>query len=406
MKNFRKAIIFLPDGMADDPLPELNGKTPLEFANTPAMDSIAAKGASGTFLTLPDGLPTSSDVANMSVLGFQPELNYPGRGPIEAASQGIELADDDVAWRCNLVYVSDDGVLRDYSAGHLSDDDSKILMAALKEEFDSPEVTFHHGVSYRNLLVLHGKKFSDRIDYQKPDSSQDIPVSQLRLKPLDDSEEAAYTVRFLEELSAKAAKFLAAHPLNAGRPSPANWIWPWSPGYRPQMQMFSERYAGRRGAVISAVDVIKGLGKCTGMQVIDVPGATGFLDTDYEGKVQAALRAIEDNDLVYVHLEAIDECSHLGDLQLKLRAIGEFDAKVVAPILKALQDKPYNFAVLPDHPVPIKLRKHTTTPVPLAICGPAISEPDNITVFSETLAPGGNLGNLSKEELVRKLLEI
>ncbi|MBR7130807.1 MAG: cofactor-independent phosphoglycerate mutase [Lentisphaeria bacterium] len=406
MKNFRKAIIFLPDGMADDPLPELNGKTPLEFANTPAMDSIAAKGASGTFLTLPDGLPTSSDVANMSVLGFQPELNYPGRGPIEAASQGIELADDDVAWRCNLVYVSDDGVLRDYSAGHLSDDDSKILMAALKEEFDSPEVTFHHGVSYRNLLVLHGKKFSNRIDYQKPDSSQDIPVSQLRLKPLDDSEEAAYTVRFLEELSAKAAKFLAAHPLNAGRPSPANWIWPWSPGYRPQMQMFSERYAGRRGAVISAVDVIKGLGKCTGMQVIDVPGATGFLDTDYEGKVQAALRAIEDNDLVYVHLEAIDECSHLGDLQLKLRAIGEFDAKVVAPILKALQDKPYNFAVLPDHPVPIKLRKHTTTPVPLAICGPAISEPDNITVFSETLAPGGNLGNLSKEELVRKLLEI
>ena len=405
MKNFRKAIIFLPDGMADDPLPELNGKTPLEYAHTPAMDSIAAKGASGTFRTLPPGLPTSSDVANMSVLGFQPELNYPGRGPIEAASQGIELADDDVAWRCNLVYVSDDDVLRDYSAGHLSDEDSAILMAALKAEFDSDEVTFHHGVSYRNLLVLHGNKFSDRIDYQKPDSSQDIPVAELRLKPLDDSEEAAYTVKFLEDLSAKAAKFLAAHPLNANRSNPANWIWPWSPGYRPKMQLFSERYARRKGAVISAVDVIKGLGKCTGMKVIDVPGATGFLDTNYAGKVAAALEAIKENDLVYLHLEAIDECSHLGDLQLKLRAIEEFDANIVAPVMEALKDVECNFAVLPDHPVPIKLRKHTTTPVPLAICGPAVP-PDNITSFSETLAPTGTLGLLEKEELVRKLLEI
>ena len=405
MKNYQKAIIFLPDGMADDRLPELNGKSPLEFAHTPGMDSIAAKGVNGTFLTLPDGLPTSSDVANMSVLGFQPELNYPGRGPIEAASQGIELADDDVAWRCNLVYVSDDDVLRDYSAGHLDDADSAELMAALKAEFDSDELTFHHGVSYRNLLVLHGKKFSDKIDYQKPDSSQDIPVAELRLKPLDDSPEAAYTVKFLEELSAKAAKFLAAHPLNQGKSNPANWIWPWSPGYRPRMQLFTERYAGRRGAVISAVDVIKGLGKCSGMQVIDVPGATGFLDTNYEGKVAAALEAIKNNDLVYVHLEAIDECSHLGDLQLKLRAIEEFDAKIVAPIMAALENMECNFAVLPDHPVPIKLRKHTTTPVPLAICGPAVKA-DHVMSFSETLAPTGSLGLLSKEELVRKLLEI
>ena len=406
MKEFRKAIVFLPDGMADDPLPELGGKTPLEYACTPAMDSIAARGASGTFLTLPPALPTSSDVANMSVLGFQPELNYPGRGPIEAASQNIQLADDDVAWRCNLVYVSDDGILRDYSAGHLDDADSAILMAALKAEFDSEKVTFHHGVSYRNLLVLHGKEFCDRIDYQKPDSSQDIPVDQLRLKALDDSPEAAHTVEFLEQLSEKAAKFLAAHPLNAGRTAPANWIWPWSPGYRPRMRLFSERYAGRSGAVISAVDVIKGLGKCTGMSVIDVPGATGFLDTNYSGKVQAALKAIEEHDLVYVHLEAIDECSHLGDLKLKLQAIEEFDAEIVSPILAALQDRPYNFAVLPDHPVPIKLRKHTTTPVPLAICGPVIKQPDPITCFSETLAPSGALGNLKKEELIRKILEL
>lgn len=406
MKEFRKAVIFLPDGMADDRLPELNGKSPLEYAHTPAMDSIAARGANGTFLTLPDGLPTSSDVANMSVLGFQPELNYPGRGPIEAASQGIELAPDDIAWRCNLVYVSDDGVLRDYSAGHLDDDDSAVFMEALKKEFDSNEVTFHHGVSYRNLLVLHGKKFSDKIEYQKPDSSQDMPVEQLRLKPLDDSAEAAYTVEFLEKLADKSMEFLTKHPLNANRRYPANRIWPWSPGYKPGMQMFSERYAGRRGAVISAVDVIKGLGKCTGMEVINVPGATGFLDTNYAGKVAAAIKAVENNDLVYVHLEAIDECSHLGDLQLKLRAIEEFDAKIVAPVMDALKNKKINFALLPDHPVPIKLRKHTTTPVPLAICGPAITEPDGIMSFSETLAPSGSLGLLKKEELVRKVLEI
>lgn len=405
MKKFRKAIIFLPDGMADDQLPELNGKTPLEYAHTPAMDTIAARGANGTFRTLPPGLPTSSDVANMSVLGFQPEINYPGRGPIEAASQGIDLADDDIAWRCNLVYVSEDGVLRDYSAGHLDDRDSEILMADLKAEFDSEDISFHHGVSYRNLLVLHGKKFSDKIDYFKPDSSQDIPVDQLKLKALDDSPEAAFTVKFLEELSIKAAKFLASHPLNANRSNPANWIWPWSPGHRPQIQLFSERYNGRKGAVISAVDVIKGLGKCSGMQVIDVPGATGFLDTNYSGKVKAALEAIKDNDLVYVHLEAIDECSHLGDLQLKLRAIEEFDSRIVAPIMDALADQECNFAVLPDHPVPIKLRKHTTTPVPLAICGPSIT-PDAVMNFSETSAPTGSLGLLQKEELIRKILEI
>ena len=399
----RKAVIFLADGMADDPQESLGGKTPLEYAHTPGMDKIASSGLNGTFRTLPDGLPTSSDVANMSVLGFQPELNYPGRGPIEAASQNIQLADDDVAWRCNLVYASDDGILRDYSAGHISAEDAAIFMQDLKKEFDSPEVTFHSGVSYRNLLVLHGKRFSPDIDYHKPDSSQDLPVSSLRLTPANDSREAADTVKFLIDLEERAAKFLAAHPLNAGRPSPANRIWPWSPGRRPQMELFSQRYNGRTGAVISAVDVIKGLGKCSGMEVIEVPGATGYLDTNYEGKVAAALEAIEKFDLVYLHVEAIDECSHQGDLQLKLKAITDFDAKIVSPVLKALEGRDINFAVLPDHPVPLKLRQHTTDPVPLAICGPDFSS-DNTPYFSEILAPEGSLGLLCKEELIRKLL--
>ncbi|MBO7153148.1 MAG: cofactor-independent phosphoglycerate mutase, partial [Lentisphaeria bacterium] len=385
----QKAIIFLADGMADDPLMELGGKTPLEYANTPAMDSIAKRGASGTFLTLPDGLPTSSDVANMSVLGFEPEYNYPGRGPIEAAAQGIELDEDDIAWRCNLVYVSDDGFLRDYSAGHISPEDAAVLMADLETAFGSDEVTFYSGVSYRNLLVLHGKRFSPLVDYFKPDSSQDILLSELRLSA--QTPEAQETVDFLIDLEERAAKFLANHPINLKKKSPANRIWPWSPGRRPALPDFSQKYQQRTGAIISAVDVIRGLGMCSNMQVIEVPGATGFVDTNYDGKAQAAIKAIEEKDFVYLHLEAIDECSHLGDLKLKIQAIEEFDAKIVAPVLAVLEGKGIRFAVLPDHPVPIKLRAHTTTPVPVAMMGPGI-DVDGIESFSETLAPKGGLG--------------
>ena len=392
----RKAIIFLADGMADEPLPELGGKTPLEAAHTPAMDSIARDGVNGTFLTLPEGLPTSSDVANMSVLGFYPERNYPGRGPIEAVSQGIELGPDDVAFRCNLVYVSDDGVLRDYSAGHIDNETAAVLTNDLQKQFGNSDVTFHSGVSYRNLLVLHGKCFSDRIHYFKPDSSQDMPVSELKLSAADDSPEVAYTVEFLDRLGQLCTAFLAAHPLNRDRKAPANWIWPWSPGRRPRLEPFSVCYSGRRGAVISAVDVIKGIGKSSGMEVVEVPGATGFLDTNYAGKV-AALESIKRVDLVYVHVEAIDECSHLGDLKLKMQAIEDFDS------ISALKGQGITFAVLPDHPVPIKLRKHTTTPVPLAIAGPGI-EPDQVQSFSETLAPTGSLGFLRGNELVKKVL--
>ena len=397
----QKAIIFLADGMADDPLMELGGKTPLEYANTPAMDSIAKRGASGTFLTLPDGLPTSSDVANMSVLGFEPEYNYPGRGPIEAAAQGIELDEDDIAWRCNLVYVSDDGFLRDYSAGHISPEDAAVLMADLETAFGSDEVTFYSGVSYRNLLVLHGKRFSPLVDYFKPDSSQDILLSELRLSA--QTPEAQETVDFLIDLEERAAKFLANHPINLKKKSPANRIWPWSPGRRPALPDFSQKYQQRTGAIISAVDVIRGLGMCSNMQVIEVPGATGFVDTNYDGKAQAAIKAIEEKDFVYLHLEAIDECSHLGDLKLKIQAIEEFDAKIVAPVLAALEGKGIRFAVLPDHPVPIKLRAHTTTPVPVAMMGPGI-DVDGIASFSETLAPKGGLGYMSGDGLMKRLL--
>jgi 2,3-bisphosphoglycerate-independent phosphoglycerate mutase len=401
-----KGLIFLADGMADMPLARLGGKTPLEFVPTPAMDSIAAAGANGTFLTLPPGLPTSSDVANMSVLGFYPEENYPGRGPIEAISQNINLAHGDIAWRCNLVTVSPEGILLDYSAGHIENEVSSRIMRDLQREFNSSRISFYPGVSYRNLLVLHGDEFSAAIDYAKPDSSQGIHIDELRLVPRQHGDNRAlHTIAFLDDLSAQVSKFLAQHPLNQGKSLPATHIWPWSPGKKPAISSFSERYSGCTGAIISAVDVIKGLGKCAGMTVIDVPGATGYIDTNYAGKAQAAIDAIQTHDFVYLHVEAIDECSHMGDLELKMQAIADFDAKIIAPVLKALAGQPIRFALLPDHPVPIELRQHTVDPVPLAICGPGIKS-DNIHHYSEIASCSGSLGLMRGDQLMRMLLNL
>lgn len=397
-----KAIIFLADGMADEPLNELGGKTPLEYANTPYMDSIAAAGASGTFLTLPEGFPTSSDVANMSVLGYDLAECYPGRGPIEAVSQDIELKDDDIAWRCNLVTVKD-SILTDYSAGHIDNETAAELFGDLQKKFGNDKITFHTGVSYRNLIVLHGKEFSDQVHYEKPDSSQGEHVDNLQLKPF--VPEADRTVAFLEDIMLRAGAFLSAHPLNKNRENQANAIWPWSPGKRPVFKSFSSKYAGKTGAVISAVDVIFGIAKCAGMEVIKVPGATGFIDTNYQGKADAAIEAIERHDLVYIHIEGIDECGHMGDLKLKIKAIEDFDSMIVKPVMEALKGKNITFAVLPDHPVPIKLRKHTRTPVPVAICGPYIKK-NGVNVYSEKTAPSGALGFMKGEQLMKLAMNI
>ncbi len=399
-----KAVVFLADGMADQPLEELNGKTPLEAVETPYMDSIAANGASGTFLTLPEGFPTSSDAANMSVLGYSLAQFYPGRGPIEAVSQGIELGEDDIAFRCNLVYV-ENGILRDYSAGHIKPEHSGELMAALQKKFGNEKVTFHSGVSYRNLLILHGKEFSARVDYHKPDSSQDMPVKDLPWTALDDSAEAANTVAVLNRLYADCAAFLAEHPLVKSGAAKGNAIWPWSPGKTPAFTPFRKKYAEKKGAVITAVDVISGIGKCAGMDVIPVEGATGYIDTNYAGKAAAAVKAVEDHDFVYVHLEAIDETSHEGVLKLKLQAISDFENKIVKPVMDALAGRGCTFAVLPDHPVPLKLRAHTRTPVPVAVCGPHI-QPDQVQRYSEKDALNGSLGFMQGEDFVRTVLNL
>jgi len=384
--------------MADEPLEELGGKTPLEVASTPAMDRIAAEGASGTFLSLPDGFPTSSDVANLSVLGFDLASCYPGRGPLEAVAKGVEIADGDVAWRCNLVHVSD-GKLIDYSSGHIEDSRAAEIVDALNAEFGGGEMDFHHGVSYRGVLLLHGGAFSKEVGYHKPDSSQDMPLDGLRLYPLDASDAAAArTAEFLEELKKKSFEFLSGHPLTKGLENPPNMVWPWSPGGKPNLPSFESLY-GMRGAVVTAVDVIAGIAKCAGMDVLDVPGATGFIDTNYEGKARAAVSAVGDRDFVYLHVEAMDECSHMGDLDLKISAIEDFDSRIVAPVLDALEGEDAVFAVLPDHPVPIRLREHTRTPVPVAAMGPGI-EPDAVSAYSEALARGGALGAMRGRDLM------
>jgi len=399
-----KAVLFLADGMADEPLEELGGKTPLEAVDTPNMDYIASNGACGSFLSLPEGFPTSSDVANMSTLGYDLAACYPGRGPLEAVSQGLNLESSDIAWRCNLVTVQD-GILKDYSAGHIENEVSGALMRFLQEKLGDDKISFYPGVSYRNLLVLHGNEFSDKVDYSKPDSSQGRKVEDLALRPADSSQQAARTVSFMNEKILEAGKLLSAHPLNAGIKDPANCIWPWSPGHRPDFKSFSEKYSGAKGAVISAVDVIFGIAKCAGMDIIKVPGATGFVDTNYKGKADAAVEALKDHDFVYLHVEAIDECSHMGDLELKMKAISDFDSKVVGPVLEALRGSDTTFAVLPDHPVPIKLRKHTRTPVPVAICGPKI-KPDMVSEYSEKSVKGGALGLMKNEELMRLILNL
>jgi len=385
-----KVVVFLGDGMADGPLDELGGKTPLESASTPAMDSIAAEGASGTFLSLPDGFPTSSDVANLSVLGFDLPSCYPGRGPLEAVARGVEIGSADIAWRCNLAYVAD-GRLIDYASGHLDDSLASEIVAELAREFGGEDVSFHHGVSYRGILVLHGGGFSKNIGYHKPDSSQGISLSEIGLYPLDPGDVAAVrTVEFLERLKSDSLEFLSGHPLTRGLDNPSNMIWPWSPGGKPKLPAFESLY-GLRGAVVTAVDVIAGIAKCAGMEVLEVPGATGFVDTNYEGKARAAIKAVENFDFVYLHVEAMDECSHMGDLDLKISAIEDFDSRIVAPVLNALDGENAVFAVLPDHPVPVKLRKHTRTPVPVAVAGPGV-ERDAVERYSEVLSLSGGLG--------------
>ncbi|MDA3927036.1 MAG: cofactor-independent phosphoglycerate mutase [Kiritimatiellae bacterium] len=386
-----KTILFLGDGMADEPIAELNNRTPLQAANTPNMDKIAAKGRSGTFLSLPDGFPTSSDVANMSVLGGDLATELCGRGPLEAASQGIVLEPNQIAFRMNITSVDDQGILRDFSGGHISQEDAEETIALLNRELGSEKVRFAPGVSYRNLLILTGDEFSADISYHKPDDNHGVLVAERLPQAKGDGSEV--TAALLCDLISKAAEVL--------RGRQANGIWPWSGGRTGNLHSVSERY-GLKAAVISAVDVIKGLGCCMGLDVINVPGATGYIDTNYEGKADAAVKALENYDFIYVHVEAMDEVSHAQDLKLKLQALEDFDSRIVGRVMQSAGEN-VAFCVLPDHPVPLATGKHTRTPVPVAVWQPGV-EPDSIQSYDELSAQTGALGYLKGSDLMDLLL--
>lgn len=386
-----KTILFLGDGMADEPVPELGGRTPLQAAATPGMDRIAAEGRCGTLLTLPEGFPTSSDVANMSVLGCDLAAELCGRGPLEAASQNIALGPTDVCFRVNLVSIDGSGILRDFSGGHIAQADAEEAIGLLNAKLATEQIRFHCGVSYRNLLVLSGAAFSAEVACDKPDDNHGHAVAEHL--PRAKSVAGQVTADTLNRLIADAAGLLAGRE--------ANGIWPWSGGRAGAIHSITRRY-GISAAVISAVDVINGLGRCMGMDVIRVPGATGYIDTNYEGKADAALAAIRDHDFVYVHVEAMDEVSHAQDLGLKLRTIEDFDRRLVSRVL-AGAPAGTTFAVLPDHPVPVRSGKHTRTPVPVAVWRPGWT-PDAVRTYDELACPGGSLGLLKGRQLMDLLL--
>jgi len=385
-----KLVVLLGDGMADLPLAALQGKTPLQAAKKPNMDRLALRGRSGLAQTVPEGFPPGSDVANLSVMGYSPARHYSGRAPLEAAAMGVALVEADIAFRCNFVTIVD-GIMKDYSAGHITTEEGRELIEALQPIM--PERRLYAGVSYRNLLVL--KAGADAV-CTPPHDISDQPVAE-HLPHGPDSE-------LLKQLMEAARPVLNRHPVNEKRISegkhPANAIWLWGQGPAPVMPAFAEKY-GLKGAMISAVDLLKGIGRYAGLEVIDVPGATGTIDTNYEGKVQAALEALKHLDFVYLHIEAPDEAGHEGDTELKVRAIELFDEKVVGPVVEGLQKSGQDWRVLllPDHATPISIKTHSRDPVPFTIAGTGI-EQDGVESFDEDAAKRGAYGLVEATKLV------
>ena len=393
-----KYIVLVGDGMADYPIPELSNRTPLEAADTTNMDMVAHKGISGTVKTISENMPPGSDVANLSVLGYDPEIYYTGRGPLEAGSMGVELGDDDVAYRCNIV-TAEGGVMVDYSSGHISSSESGELMAAVAGELGTKEVAFHAGVSYRHLLVHTGG--SESLECTPP---HDITGKRYaECLPMGDGQE------FIRDLMERSKPILTDHPVNKKRiaagSSPGNMIWPWGQGRVPHMPKILEKY-GFTGSVISAVDLIKGIGYYAGLDIIAVPGATGYLDTNYLGKAEYALESLRDQDFVWVHVEAPDEAGHAGDAEAKVKAIEEFDSKVVGTVLHAMEatKEEYMLLVLPDHLTPISVRTHVHGAVPFAACGTGVKS-DGVDRFCETSAVSGSVHIEKGYMLMRHLVD-
>lgn len=393
-----KHIVLIGDGMADYPIKELGDKTVLEAADIPHMDRMALEGINGLATNVPDGMPAGSDVANMSILGYDPAKYYSGRAPLEAASMGIELDKNDVAFRCNLITIKNGDIL-DHSAGHISTEEASQFMQAIEEELGG-DVHFYPGISYRHLMVA---QFGADAVCTPPHDVVEKPVSDHM--PMGDS------AKKLEALIRASWDILSEHPVNKKRieegKKPANSIWFWGQGYAPSMPSFEEMY-GLKAAVISAVDLIKGLGICGGMDVIEVPGATGYLDTNYVGKAEYALESLKDHDIVFVHVEAPDEAGHMGSLEAKIEAVEDFDSKVVGTILEGIEklSEECNVLVLPDHPTPIAVRTHTPDPVPFVIYPSFNKDADIVKTYSEDAATDGVLSTVKGCNLVHTLLSL
>lgn len=405
-----KHIIILGDGMADHAVERLGGKTLLEYANTPNMDRLARIGRTGRLATVPDGFLPGSEVANATILGYDMNKVYEGRGPLEAASIGYEMEPGDLALRCNIICLENDKI-KNHHGGHLTTDESTELIDLLNERLGSDRVRFVKGIQYRHLLIIKGG--NKYINCAPPHDHPNEEWRKLLIRPEKGHEhEALDTTTLLNELIIKSQDVLYNAPLNVKRRAEgkdeANSIWPWGGGYRPQMKTLSDMYPQiKRGDVISAVDLIRGIGHYAGLHNIIVPGATGLADTNYEGKTQAAIEALRKDDFVFLHIEASDEAGHDGDLELKLRTIENLDSRVVGPIFEEVSkwDEPVAIAVMPDHPTPVEIRTHVKEPVPFAVWYPGIS-PDSVQTYNEVSCVSGSYGMLHLTEFMNEFMRV
>ena len=402
-----KHIIILGDGMADWKVPALGGKTLLQYAHTPNMDKIARLGRNGMLQTVPEGFHPGSEVANSAILGYDQHKVYEGRGPLEAASIGVELADDDLALRCNLICI-EDGKIKNHSCGRLETEEADVLIRFLQEKLGNDRIHFYTGVQYRHLLVVKGGN-----KHLRCTPPHDVPGTPFRDCMVEaEVPEAQETADLLNRLILESQQLLADHPLNLQRKQegrdPANSIWPWGGGYRPAMTPLTVTYPQiKSGAVITAVDLMRGIGRYAGLRCIDVEGATGLYNTNYEGKAQAAIEALKTDDFVYLHVEASDEAGHEGDVPLKLQTIENLDRRIVGPVYEAVKqwDESVAIAVLPDHPTPCELRTHTNEPIPFLIYYPGIV-PDSVQTYDEISCKEGGYGLMEKDEFMNLFMHI
>ncbi len=402
-----KHIIILGDGMADHPVARLNNQTLLQYARPQYMEQLAREGRCGRLITVPEGFPPGSEVANTAILGYDLNKVYEGRGPLEAASIGYDMADDDMAIRCNIITI-EDGKIITHNGGNLETADADVLIKYLNEHLGSERVKFITGIQYRHLLVIKGG--NKHIECAPPHDHPNEPWRPLLVKA--QIPEAQETADLINDLILRSQELLAKHPYNIAKAAKgerqANSIWPWSGGYRPSMQTLMAQYPQiQRGAVISAVDLIQGIGKYAGLRIIKVPGATGLANTNYEGKAQAAIDALKTDDFVFVHVEATDEAGHDGDLDLKLRAIDYLDKRLIKPILEAINEMQEDVcvAVLPDHPTPVEMRIHVNEPVPFIIWHKGI-EPDEVQHYDEESCVSGSYGLLRLNEFMNEFMKL